>query len=332
MSDFDSTFSITSESSREFISRHKQAFFDYLRKHHKRVDYKKVIPLLYDVYPDEGRKLIENSMINDKEKLDKLLRWIIHSRQITCLILGDQGMGKDALVCRLFELIIDYCKKNDYLPPRFVTLGNVKRPPFVNPRDMYFNLKDIPFGTKEQPVYIYSSELEAEFPARDFQGQENKTFALLQNTFRHNHQKIFGCVKLTANVDISVLRTCNVKLFKYISPEKLSVEGVERANLLSDLGRWFLPNDITDPAKTLMVFDNNLLTGKFRLPTFWSDEYSEQFKSGTIPKVKIYDFVKSKFDNEAKLTPKQINDLQTIVFQKFRYKITRDEIQNLFNT
>ena len=322
--------SITADSSRDWIDRRRLSMLRYLRRNHHRRDHERVFELLYQVFPDEGKKLIQNDGIPAKEKLDALIKWIVCSRQITCLILGDQGMGKDSLICRLFELIVKYCESKNLLPPRFVTLGNVKCPPFVNPRDMYFNLKDIPFGTKAQPVYIYSSELEAEFPARDFQGQENKTFALLQNTFRHNHQKIFGCVKLTANVDISVLRTCNVKLFKYISPEKLSVEGVERANLLSDLGRWFLPKNINDPAQTLMCFDNNLLTGRFKLPTFWSDEYSEQFRAGTISRDKINDFIRSKFDDKINITPKQINDMQTIVYQKFREKLTSKEIKTLF--
>ena len=324
--------SITAGSSRDWMDRRQLALKRYLRKNHHRRDHERVLDLMYYAFPDEGKKLIQNDGMIPQQKLDMLIGWIVHSAQITCLMFGDQDMGKDATFCRLFELIVDYCEKNGSLPPRFVTLGNVKCPPFVREKDMYFNLKDIPSGSRFQPVYIYSSELDAEFPARNFQGEDNKMYAVLQNTFRHNHQKLFGCVKLSANVDISVLRTTNVKMFKYTSPEKLLIEGVERFNILSGLGQWFVPKDVNDKAQTLMAFDNNLLTGRFRLPTFWSDEYSEQFKQGTIPMKKIYSFIQSKFEGKETLpSPSMINSMQTLVFTKFREKVSASEIKNCFN-
>lgn len=323
---------ITADSSRDWIDRKQLPMLRYLRKNHNRRDHQRVLNLIYNIYPDEGKKLIKNFGMHPLEKLEMLLKWIVLSPQITCLILGDQRMGKDALVCRLFELILDYCKEKNFLPPRFVTLGNVKCPPFCAERDMYFSFKDIPFGTKKQPVYIYSSELEAEFPARDFQTSENKLFSILEGTMAQNHQKLFGCVKLASKVDLSVLRSCNVKLFKYISPEKLNIEGIEREHILTDLGRWFLPKDVNDKSQCLMSFDNNLFTGKFKLPSFWSDEYSEQFRGGTISKDKILDFIKSKFDDKEKLSPAQVNNLQIMVYQKFRQKISDTEIRYCFNS
>ena len=286
--------------------------------------------MIYNAFPDEGKKLIENDGMPSKQKLDMLLKWIIHQAQITCLILGDQRMGKDALLCRLAELIMDYCERHGMSPPRFVTLGNVKCPPFVAEHDMYFSFKDIPFGTKYRPVYIYCSELEVEFPSREFASSDNKLFSALEGTMAQNHQKLFGCVKLTAKVDLSVLRSCNLKIFKYISPEKLNVEGVERANVLSELGRWFLPKDVHDKADSLLAFDNNLLSARWRLPTFWSDEYSEQFGGANIPDNKIDDYIRSKFDDKDKLTPAQIITLQIMVVQKFRKKVSSNRINRLF--
>lgn len=323
--------SITSNSSRKWISEHELSFKRYLRSNHKEDDFETVIDLVYRAYPDEGKKLIVNHKMSTSEKIDLLIKWIIHSSQITCLIFGDQNMGKDALICKVFELIIDYCKKNEMDPPRFVTLGNIKRPWFVDRHDRYFSLMKIPVGTKSRPVYIYSSELDAVFPARDFQGEENKLFSVLQNTFRQNHQKIFGCVKLGANVDISVLRTCNLKLFKYISPEKLEIKGIERDNLLSKLGRWFLPKDIKNKAHTLMAFDNNLLTCEFPLPSFWSDDYSEQYGGVNITDEDVKDFIRDKFDAQTSLTPAQIRKLQIMVYSIFRKEISGKFIKECFD-
>lgn len=357
----DSRRSLTATSSRIWLYEHELEFQDYLREKHDEKDWEDVSSLIFHSYPDQGKKLVENYLLSSKEKLFKVFQWIAFSKQLTGLVFGDQGMGKDTFICRLFELYIHYCFENNLPLPRIVTLGNVKCPPFVLngnentdfkyfkenfnfskedlllrfnhkiPVDMYFDLIDIPFGSVNSPVFIYCSELDSEFPARDFQGKENKMFSVLQNTFRHNHQKLIGGVKLSANIDISLLRTCNLKFFKYISPEKLDVPGVERDNLLTDLGRWFLPKDVRDPSQTLMCFDNNLLTIKTFLPSFWSDSYSEQFQGGTIPKYKIYSFVKSKFDDGSKnLTVPQINDMKRTVYLRFRYKISSKEIKECY--
>lgn len=321
--------SITSASSQKWLREHELAFKRYLRSH-KQEDWEDVIDLVYHAYPDEGKKLVVNSLMGKPQKIELLLKWIVFSSQITCLIFGDQDMGKDALVCRVFELVIDFCKKNNLQPPRVVTLGNIKKPWFVAPHDRYFSLKRLPVGTKDCPVYIYCSELDAVFPARDFQGEENKLFSILQNTFRQNHQKIFGCVKLAANVDISVLRTCNLKLFKFISPEKLEIKGIERDNILTPLGRWFLPKDKAKKQQTLMAFDNNLLTCDFNLPTFWSDDYSEQFAGDNISDEDVKDFIRDKFDTETTLSPSQINKLQIMVYSIFRKNISSAFIRSCF--
>jgi hypothetical protein len=326
-----SVSTITAGSSRDWMNRRQLPLWRYLRHNHHRRDHGRVKDLVYWFFPDQGKKLIQNDRITPKEKLDMLLKWIVHSPQITCLILGDQRMGKDALVCRLFELIVNYCEENNLLPPRIVTLGNVKCPPFVADKDMYFSFKDIPFGTANKPVYIYCSELEVEFPARDYQTTENKLFSVLEGTMGQNHQKLFGCVKLASKVDISILRSCNLKIFKYISPEKLDIEGVERVNILTELGRWFLPKDVNDKSQSLLAFDNNLLTAKWKLPTFWSQEYSEQFNGQNISKEKIFDFVRAKFDDKEKITPTQIIMLQTMVYQKFRVRLKPNEIKSCFN-
>lgn len=323
--DLNSYQSITAESSRDWISRRYLRLRRYLRRNHKKSDIPHVFNLLYHAFPDEGKKLIENDGISDVRKVEMLIKWIIFQPQITALVLGDQRTGKDGTLTKIFELVLSYCEENNLPKPRIVTLGNLKKPPFVADEDMYFSFKKIPFGTRQRPVYIYASELEAEFPARDFQSSENKLFSVLEGTLAQNHQKLFGCVKLTAKVDISVLRSCNLKLFKFISPEKLNVEGIERDNLLSALGRWFLPSDITDKAKTLLAFDNNLLTCRFSLPSFWDDDYSEQFRGDSISKEKIFDFVRSKSPD--KLTPAEVNKLQIMVYQKFRQEISKSEIE-----
>lgn len=322
--------SITASSSRDWLDRHQLKLKRYLRTNHKQPDFEKVLNLIYWTYPDEGKKLIDNFDGSEVLKKEQLMDWILYTQQLTCLILGDQRMGKDALICKIFEDILVYIKEKEIsVSPRIVTLGNTKQPDFVADGDMYFSFKDIPFGTSNCPVWIYCSEIEVEFPARDFASPENKLFSVLEGTLGQNHQKLFGCVKLTSKVDISVLRSCNLKLFKYISPEKLEIEGIERVNVLSDLGRWFLPKNSKDKSLCLMVFDNNLLTARYDLPSFWNDEYSEQFRGDNISKERILDFVRSRMSDKDKLSPAEVINLQIMVRQKFRRNLTKEEILNV---
>ena len=112
----------------------------------------------------------------------------------------------------------------------------------------------------------------------------------------------------------------NVKLFKYISPEKLNIEGVERVNILSELGRWLLPSNMEDKSGTLMCFANQLFTVDYDLPDWWSSEYSEQFNN--IPIEKVWDYVEAICGDEMK-----ISHIQIAVQQKFRVTLSKQEIQ-----
>ena len=299
-------------------------FCRYLRRNHQHYNHQVVSDLMFWDFPVEGRKLVLNFDKSEYIKKQMLIQWIVHQPQITCLILGDQRMGKDALICHIFEEIILYCKEKGFESPRFVTLGNVRCPPFVDEKDMYFSFKKIPSGTAFKPVYIYCSEIEQVLPARDIKSPENQLFSVLEGTLAQNHQKLFGAVKLASKVDLNVIRSCNVKLFKFISPEKLNHEGVERNDMLSELGRWLLPSNVRNKQATLMVFDNNLLTADYGLPVWWDEEYSEQFKD--VPIEKVWDFIETIPLLTKEVTASYINTIQTSVFQKFRKELTKDEI------
>lgn len=311
--------SITAMSNRAWIDRHPLKLQRYLRRSHKREDVYTVFDLLYHGYPDEGRKLVENYDLSDIQKINLLIRWLFHQPQITCGIFGDQRMGKDALICSVFDMVINYCKDYDITLPRFVTLGNIRKPPMVADEDMYFSFKNIPSGTKDREVWIYCSEIETVLPAREGQGPENRLFAQLEGTMAQNHQKLFGCCKLASKVDINFIRGMNVKLFKYISPEKLAVDNVERDNVLTELGRWLLPKSYMDKSEVLMAFDNQLFTVHIPLPEWWSDEYSEQFRD--VPMDKIKDYIEVVHSNGLKL-----GAIQIAVSQKFRKMLSRDDI------
>ena len=296
----------------------------YLRRNHNIENRDFVENLMVWAFPDEGVKLAQNDAMSDEEKKVDLIEWIMSQSQITCLILGDQRMGKDALICSVFEDIFDYCDRMGLTRPRIVTLGNVRKPPFVDEEDMYFSFKKVPFGTKLRPVFIYCSEIEQMLPARDTLSPENRLFSVLEGTLAQRHQKLFGAVKLASKVDINVIRSCNLKLFKYISHEKLDIEGVERNKFLTELGFWLLPKDVNNKSKTLLVFNNNLLTLSYGLPSWWSDEYSEQFRD--VPIDKVWDYVETLLPESDKLTMSQINMIQTSVFQRFSKELSKSDI------
>jgi len=105
------TQSITASSSRKYISRHYLSLMSYLRENHpNKEDHHNVINLIYHKFPDEGKKLIENHDISDREKKDLLIKFLIYSPQIVCGIMGDQRMGKDGLICKVFQECITYCE------------------------------------------------------------------------------------------------------------------------------------------------------------------------------------------------------------------------------
>ena len=80
----------------------------------------------------------------------------------------------------------------------------------------------------------------------------------------------------------------------------------------------------------LLVFDNQLLTCDFNLPSWWSDEYSEQFKGGYITDEQIKDFLFSRLGDFEKITPAQFVQMQTMVYQFFRREMTISQIRDMF--
>lgn len=314
--------SITSKSNRDWLFRHELKIRRYLRQFHDDRDWETVANLLYWYFPDEGRKLIENFDLSDDEKKNIFMDYLEFSPQVTFLIFADERMGKDALVCKIIQDIIDRCVREHRIPPRVVTLMNVKCPPFVVDSDMYFSFKDIPSGklvyndyTKKmemQEVWIYCSELEIVLPARNPLSPENSLFATISGTFAQNHVKLLGCVKLASKVDLNAIRGCNIKAFKYINPEKLEIANVERANILSPLGAWLLPRDRNKKESTLLAFDNQLFSIDYDLPFWWTQDYSEQFNN--IPESKIWDYI------DAVCLDMKAPAIHVAVTQKFRNK------------
>lgn len=313
---------VTANSSRAWLDRHILKLERYLRRYHKREDRGTVFDLIFMINPDEGRKLIQNYDLSMSDKIKLLLNFIVKEKQLTFLTFGDQRMGKDASVCFVIEAALQFCAENSISRPRVVTLGNIRCPPFVDPKDMYFSFKSIPPGTSDNEVWIYCSEIETVLPAREGSSPENKLFSQLEGTLAQNHQKLFGCVKLAAKVDINALRSCNVKLFKFISPEKLLVENVERANIVSPLGNWLLPRNRFNKSECLLSFDNHLLTINLPLPPWWTEEYSEQFRD--IPFDKIQEYIEVVYSNG--LNKQQI---QIAVAQKFRHQVSFKQIDDI---
>lgn len=328
--------SITANSSRHWMFLRIPMIERYLRRFHDRKDKDAVRNLLFHGYPDEGKKLLQNYSLNEYQKKWMLTEYLIFSPQLMCGIFADQRQGKDATLCAIFENVFAYCDFMKIPRPRIVTLGNMRQPPFVRDGDMYFSFKNIPFGKRVfdkdgeymgiEEVWIYSSEIEVLLPARQTGDPENKLFALTEGTMAQNHAKLFGCCKLASKVDINFIRGMNCKIFKYIDPEKLRIEGVERLNIISDLGRWLLPKQKNVRSEALLSFDDNLLTVNFGLPSWWTDEYSEQFAD--IPESRVWDFIDSQFGTEEKVTVSTISNIQTVVAQKFRKNFTPMQIRD----
>lgn len=321
--DFKIMESITANSSRYWIYRHPTKLHRYLRRNHKLQDRITVGDLIFEDYPDEGMKLIKNFDLPDCEKLRLFLDWIILQPAVTCAGFGDQRMGKDASICYFFDLAIQRCKQLKRKPPRIVTLGNIKIPPFVDPKDRYFSFNGLPVGSAEQEVWIYCSEIETVLPARETISPENKLFSQLAGTFAQNHQKLFGMSKLASRVDVNFIRDCNVKFFKFISRDKLNVEGIERDGVLSGLGKWLLPKDVNDKSKVLLSFDNQLFTISHGLPKWYSTEYSEMFKEVDIES--IWEYCDVQFANGM-----NINGIRQAVSQKFRHNLSIKELADHF--
>ncbi|MEO5350529.1 MAG: hypothetical protein H7836_12915 [Magnetococcus sp. YQC-3] len=301
----------TYNSSRYWLDTHPLKVSRYLRNFFHLKDQAYVYNLLYNDFPSEGSKLVDCFSLSNEEKKLLLTKFLVNEPQITCGIFADQRRGKDATLSSIFEDCSEYCKSLGRLAPRIVTLGNIKCPPFVLPEDMYFSFKSIPRGSFDQEVWIYCSEIEVVLPAREGMSPENKLFSQLEGTMAQNHQKLFGCSKLASKVDINFLRGMNAKIFKFINPDKLKIEGVERTNIISPLSAFHLPHNPLNKSETLCCFNDYSLLINYELPSWWSSSYSEQFAN--IPDDKIYDFIEAQLDNG--LTPSQLSQ---IIPAKFR--------------
>lgn len=287
----------------------------YLRKNYQSHDREYVYNLLME-NPIEGKKLIQNYRLTNKQKINMICQWMIRSEQLTCLVFGDQRQGKDVTICFfIYECGVRY----PYI--KVVTLGNIKKPPFVGKEDMYFAYDNIPPSTGKYFTFVYCSEAEVQYPCREGASKENKAFAILSGTMAQNHHKFVAAVKLAAKTDINLIRDCNMRMFKYIDPEKLNVEGTERVGILSGLGELLLPKKKSNKSEVLVAFNDNLLKVNVPLPKWWSQEYSEMFAG--ISKEKIAEYVLWADSNDYK-----IQQIVLAVKQKFRYSITEEDVKN----
>jgi len=312
--------SITAQSSRKWLQRHSVNVKRYLRRNHEREDWDTVFNLLYGEFPDEGMKLVRDFTLSESDKKIIFLKFLLESPQLVCGIISDERQGKDAVLCKIFQDVLDYCASHGLSVPRIVTLGNMRNPPFVEEKDMFFSFKSLPSGSKDKEVWIYCSELETVLPARDGASPESKLFSYICGTMAQNHQKLFGCCKLASMVDLNFWRKCNCKVFKYIQPEKLLIEGVERTNVISPLAMWHLPKSKFNYPETLLCFDSQIFVVDYLLPFWWSVAYSEQYKD--IPVEKVWDFIDFMHSNGM-----SINSIETAVAQKFHRVLSSKDIK-----
>jgi hypothetical protein len=315
--------SITAESSRVWIHRHKLSLLRYLRLNHKEADWDTVSDLIFYEYPDEGKKLVRDFKLPEQTKKNIFIEFLLESPQLVCGVLADERMGKDATLCEIFDDVVSYCRKYGINPPRIVTLGNIRKPPMVAEKDMFFSFKSIPSGTKDQEVWIYCSEIEIVIPSRETNSPESRLFAHISGTMAQNHQKLFGCCKLASLVDLNFWRKCNAQIVKFIQPEKLMIEGVEREGTLSQLAMWHLPKNKLNKKETLLYFDSQIFVVNYNLPLWWSDEYSEQFRS--VPVDKVWEFAEVMVSNGMSAV-----SISTAIVQKFRFVLSTDEIKERF--
>lgn len=320
--------SITYNSAQQWLIDHDWMVERYLRKNHADKDHDLIKEQMIMLQPDEAVMLVRNFNLPEKDKKLLFIQWLVLEPQITCGIFSDQRQGKDAFVCAAFEDCIDYCKSIGKPIPRVVTLGNIRKPPFVAEKDMYFSFKDIPSGRfyngQVQEVWIYCSEIETVISSRESSGPEQRLYSQLEGTMAQNYQKLFGCSKLAAKVDINFIRSLNTKIIKYIDVAKLMIENVERENIISNLAQWHRPMNKYDKSEVLLLFDMNIFKVRYGLPGWWTEDYSHQFLD--IPMDKILEYIDVQISNNMK-----INNIQIAVAQKFRKNISLSVIKERFS-
>lgn len=310
--------SIAFNSSQEWLMDNSVKVDRFIRRNFHRTDENNVWKVMMQ-NPEEAVKLILNFSKTNKQKILEICEFMITSPQLTCVIFGDQRMGKDATACYFIQKCMELMRMQFW---RIVTLGNIKKPPWVADTDMYFNFLNIPNASGDNEVIVYCSEIEAQFPSREGIAAENRSYNILEGTNAQNHIKIAACVKLASKVDINIIRSCNMRMFKFTSPDKLNVEGTERKGIISGLGQLLLPSNRHDKSKVLVSFDNNLYLVSVPLVEWWNTEYSEMFSGIGMDKVK--EFIESSYSNDMK-----VEQIAIAVKQKFRKFMTKKEIADI---
>ena len=102
----------------------------------------------------------------------------------------------------------------------------MKLPPWVNKKDMYFSIGDVPSANGFNEVMIYCSELEVAFPARGDGSTECKLFSTIEGTMAQNHQKTEAQIffrYLNQSSIVPLTGTCSEQHMK----EDLSIQNFE---------------------------------------------------------------------------------------------------------
>ena len=216
--------------------------------------------------PIDAVTVMEDFLLDNRKKIEQILRAFLDSEYVLSVVYGDPGSGKTSFNYQILSFLHELAPE---VP--IYALGTWKKPFFI--KDVLFDLNDIPPNS-----FVYLAELSKFFPSRDSSSIDNKKLSSQLAELRHFNIKVFGEVQKAALCDINIVRFANFIHFKYMSPYNISFEREFTINPLIEL---LMPKDIFDKSQTLSICQGRFFTYNIPSPDFFTEDLSKNLASIT---------------------------------------------------
>lgn len=185
------------------------------------------------------------------------------------IVLGARGSGKTATGLRLLEDLRNATGKPTYL------IGFPEKVKGFISKDTIHNIK--------HDSLVAIDEAGHKFSARSSMSSANKDITDMINTARHNSLTLIFISQNSTNIDVNIIRQCDILLLKRPS---LLQEYFERS-VIKKLYQQVKPMfDVKGYKKLVYIFSDQYVgMMETELPTFWNEDISTAYKKALSPKL-----------------------------------------------
>ncbi|KUO40639.1 MAG: hypothetical protein APZ16_04480 [Candidatus Hadarchaeum yellowstonense] len=244
-------------SARAWLDAHLSTVMRFLWEKVDPKDHEEVLKLFHDT-PEIGRRIMEDYLASDEEKLEKIKRDIVENEGMIILILGAKGAGKSAFGTLLLEMAHEGGKLC------YVVGAEEQTPPFAK------TIRNPARATSNSVVLV--DEAAVRYGARtSMRALQRDTLGTL-HTLRHTGRNYIVVTQTASDADVKWFRNADRLVIKR---QTQFAEEFERKPLMRFI-EIMRPHDVKGTlywADTFHVFIKNT-----PLPKCWSEKMSKVYK------------------------------------------------------